>query len=55
MVALRDTRGWVRVSQNILTARLVPGGRTPAFAQQGERGTFAVREFTGPQMVELTY
>ena len=55
LVALRDTRVALRVSRKIKAARLVPEGEAVEFAQSGDEVTFIVREFTGHQMVELTY
>jgi hypothetical protein len=57
LLPLHNVRVTVRVPRAIRSVKLVPGGaaRPLPFAQNGNRVTFVVPEFTGHQMIELSY
>lgn len=55
LIPLRDVSVEVRVPRRIRSAALVPACTGLPFTQEGDRVGFRVPEFTGHQMVELTY
>lgn len=55
LLPLRDTQVHLRVPQRIRAVSLAPEGTSLPFKQRGDRVTFTVPEFTGHQMVALTY
>jgi hypothetical protein len=55
LIPLRDTRVSLRLPRAVTRVSLVPDGRALDFAYKGDKLEFCVPEFTGHQMVALSY